>query len=144
MFKKRIKSALLIAVLAVCAVVAVVSCSKSSDTAATAQFVGKWNGTGCSSEITYINISSGPTNYSMYMSYTVGADTCAQGISLLASVSSNQLDNFSTETKQFTDKCGVSYSVSAAGTIVGDSIYITTFIQSPTTSGTACTFRGRK
>lgn len=97
-----------------------------------------------SSNTLNFNLTKGPSNYTLYMKYKIGDDTCAQEVKLLGTISSNTIkDNFSVGTQSFVDKCGNNYSISGAGSLVGDSIFITTLTSS--TAGTnACTFKGAK
>ena len=140
--KFNFRAALVVAILLLTTAFFVDSCTKTSDSAVS-QFVGTWTGTGCYS--TTYTISTGPTNYSMYLGLSIGSDTCLQTISMLGSVSSDAATIFSMETQHFVDKCGNNYSISGGGSIVGDSIFITTYTQSSiSATPTACTFKGIK
>ena len=144
MLKFNAKSILLVVAVTLLATVITISCSKSKDSA-TAPFLGKWTGVGCGGGTTTFTFSTGPTNYSMYLAYVVGTDTCAQNVTLLGSVSSDAASNFSMETQRYVDKCGNNFSLSGGGTIEGDSIFVTIYTQSSLNpTPTACTFRGVK
>ncbi len=89
-------------------------------------------------------ISSGSNNFSLNMTYRIGkGDTCYRDVTLKGTVSSNAMNNFSIANQTFTDRCGKTYTISGGGSLINDTLIVTTV--SASSEGTsACTFRGIK
>ncbi len=90
-------------------------------------------------------ISAGPNNYSLYMTCRIGlGDTCARDVSLLGTVSSNAMDNFSIGVQSFTDRCGKTWTINGGGTLGADNVLTITTVKTSSEGTSACIFKGRK
>ncbi len=97
------------------------------------------------SDAAAFSITAGPNNYSLYLTFTIGKDSCQQEIKLLGTVSSTTVgkEYFSIGTNSSVDKCGNNYSVTGSGSLNGDVMTITT-VTSSGKGTSACTFTGKR
>ena len=128
------------------AVIVTISCSKT-DTSGISQFLGSWTDAVCNSHdhSNSMTISAGPNNYSLYMTYGIGAaDSCFRQVNLLGTVTNSSTNNnFSIATQSFADWCGVTYDIYGSGSIVNDTLLITMVTTGPG-GATTCFFKAHK
>lgn len=131
-------------------VLGIISCTK--DESMIADFKGTWRaGTSssafCGTTMGIHNITAGANNYSLYIDYAIGDDTCQREVLLVGTLSTTEAGNvFSINAQKFIDKCGQEFTVSGSGTIIGknaDTLALTTSVS--TIGGTTnCSFKGVK
>jgi N-acetylneuraminic acid mutarotase len=91
------------------------------------------------------DVTAGPNNFSMYVKYKIGGDTCANEVRLLATVSGNTTkDIFTFNTQNFTDACGNTYAISGSGTLNNENNITISTLVSNHIGIKACTFTGSK
>jgi hypothetical protein len=100
------------------------SCTKKSDTNYASPFIGTWNVSSntCGSGNSSFVISAGSGSNSLSTSGSVGNTGCVSSITENGTASSNACA-FSPQT--FTDGCGLSYTISATGTLSGGTLTFT-------------------
>ncbi|MES2704302.1 MAG: hypothetical protein V4649_16795 [Bacteroidota bacterium] len=116
------------------------SCNKSENNDA-AKFVGTWAGTSSCSPaggaVTFVAGANGSTFN--YPAAVIGSGSCMKQVTVVVTASGN---NCTISPQTFVDLCGVSYTVSGAGSISGNTLYLT--LQVTGASTLACAFTGTK
>jgi hypothetical protein len=117
-------------------------CTKEKDENHAAKFNGTWSGTAScsgSSPSSGQLVFTATDNKTVTTNYSAGTGSCVQGKVLTGTANGN---NVTFNTITVTDGCGLSYSVSATGTLVGSTLTFTLSVNGAA-NGT-CTFSGTK